>query len=144
MMLLPSFPRMIAALTWLVLPPLSLSALVHLADPDIPGWPGLTSGSALLSVAIFGALTFPFLFLCLRALVESGWSAFFKTTIAVSMCFGLILTAFGSGAITITGQAQTLVGCTCVVLATFFLAVIPAVALGWPQALARQNTGNRA
>ena len=139
-----SFLRKIAALTWLVLPPLLLSALVHLADPDIPGWTGLTSASALLSVAIIGALTFPFLFLCLRVLLESGWSAFLKTATVVSTCFGLILTAFGSGAITIIGQARTLVGCTCVVLATFLLAVIPAVALGWPRALARRHSGNRA
>ena len=35
------------AMLWIVFPPLLLSALVHMADPDIDGWGGLVSSTVI-------------------------------------------------------------------------------------------------
>jgi len=132
--------RKTAALMWLALPPFVLSALVHMADPDIAGWRGLAAYPMMWSVALFGVLALPVFCLCLCALVEFGWTAFLIGAFALAVGFGAVLTVFGSGASTMVGHAQTLVGCIGVVLVAIFLAVIPAAAFGWPRGLSgRRN-----
>jgi hypothetical protein len=127
--------RKTVALIWLTLPPLLLSALVHMADPDIDGWHGLASTSALWSVALFGVLGCALFALCLSALSTAGRSAFLIATALLSFCLGLVLTVFGSGAATIAGRVGTFAGCTGVVFAAIVTAVVPAAALGWPRSL---------
>ena len=135
--------RKVAALIWLVLPPILLSAIFHMADPDINGWQGLASYSALWSVALFGALVCPFVCLCLGVLLDYGWSAFLAVTGVFSSCFGLTLTIVGTGASTVAGHMRSLAGCTGIAGLIVLLAVIPAVAMGWPWALFGRRSETR-
>ena len=134
-----SFLRRTAAVAWLSVPPLVLSALIHMADPDVAGWQGLASHSSLWSVALFGVLAFPFFCLCLCALLEFGWPAFMITASGLSICSGVVITFLGSGATSTVGHLQTLLACTVVVLGTVLVAVIPAAALGWPRSAVRHS-----
>ena len=128
--------RHAVAMSWLTLPPVLLAGLIHLTDPDIEGWRGLASPSALWSVGILSALICPLIYLCHRALVDSGWSAFVVATALVALCCSALLTVFGSGAQTAVGHLRTFTGCSAVIVFTVVLAVIPAAAVGWPGTLA--------
>lgn len=91
-----------------MVPPVLLSALIHMADPDIGGWYGRSSASALLSVAVFAILACPAFVLCFGVLLKWGWPAFLVAGGFISFCAGLALTVFGSGAPTFVGRAWTL------------------------------------
>lgn len=121
-----------------------LAALILMTDPDIDGWRGLASTSALWSVALYGLLGCALFFLCLKALLTAGRSGFLFATAFLSLCLGLVLTILGSGATTIVGRAETFAACTGVVFAAVLLAVVPAAALGWPQSGADEPAGGNA
>lgn len=129
--------RLIAQL-WLVLPPVFLSAVVHMADPDVDGWQGLASYSVLWSVLFFGFLAAAFVIFCLVALVNSGRPAFLIAACLGSAFSGLLLAAFGSGATTKPGVVWTFVASSGLVFLVILTAVVPAVALGWPHSRARE------
>jgi len=131
------------ALIWLFLPPLLLSAVIHMADPDIDGWQGLASSSALWSVALVAVLFCPLFLLCLGARLTVGRSGFLVVAGLTSVCLGLVLTILGSGATTIAGRSATFAACTGVVLAVVLTAVVPAAAIGWPRSLSSKHRTHR-
>ena len=124
--------KRIAGLLWVFIPPLVLSALIHMADPDIDGWKGLASYSVLLMVFLLGVLVAVCVLFCLAVHLKAGRMAFFGASSLFAVISGGILAYFGSGATTILGLLWTFVGSSWLVFAVVILAVIPAVALGWP------------
>lgn len=131
--------RKTVALIWLALPPFLLSALIHMADPDINGWRGLWSGSVLWSVSLIGVLFCSFVCICFSTLLEWGRSVFFAATALVSAGCGVVLSIVGSGATSAVGRIRPLAGSTTLVFLTVLVAVIPAAVLGWPRAFARRH-----
>jgi hypothetical protein len=131
----------IIALLWIAVPPVILSALIHMADPDIGGWRGLASFSVLWSVMFFGILAVAFTGYCLVILLEHGRVAFVIGTGLFAAMSGFVLVALGSGATTALGLIWSFTGIAALVFCAVVSAVIPAVVLGWPQASTRQAFG---
>jgi hypothetical protein len=121
--------KKIAGLLWLSIPPMVLSALIHMADPDIAGWQGLASKPALFSVFLLAVLGVGCVLVCLAVLVEYGWSAFAIASGVFATVSGLLLASFGSGATTFLGVAWTFLSSSLLVLVFVLIAVTPAAAL---------------
>jgi len=111
-----------------------------MADPDIDGWSGLGPFPVLWSVAFFGVLITAVAVLCLAALVEDHLGASLSIASVAAVTCGVILMVFGSGASGWMGRVWTLFASAVLVFLTLALAVIPAVAVGWPHSL---RTGSR-
>jgi hypothetical protein len=134
--------RRLLAVMWVAVPPILLSALVHMSDPDIGGWRALTSYSVLWSVSFFGVLAAACSGFCTVVLVESGRVSFGIAAGLFSSLTGGFLAAFGSGATSIPGLIWSFAASTVLVFLVVLAAAVPAVALGWPQALTRRELEN--
>ncbi len=133
--------RRIVALLWIMVPPVFLSALIHLSDPDIGGWRALTSYSVVWSVLFFGILAAAFAAYCLVILLEQGCVAFVIASGLFAAISGFVLAALGSGAATALGLIWSFIGSAALVFMIVVSAVVPSVVLGWPQALTRKEIG---
>ena len=131
----------IAGPAWLIIPPILLSAIVHMADPDIDGWQGLAPSSVLVSVFLFGLLIAGCVLCCLVVLVGFGRLAFLLVSGVFAAVAGFLLAVFGSGATTPMGVMWTFVGSSGLVFVVVLLAVVPAAVLGWPLSR-RSKLGN--
>lgn len=121
----------VLAVGWVPIPPVMLTALIHMADPDIGGWDGLANGSALFSVLLFGGLATGYCCFCLVAIVDSGWLTFLAAAAWFSAFCGCLLAAFGSGATTLLGHLWCFVASSGLVLGVVVLSVVPAAFVGW-------------
>lgn len=132
----------VLALSWIVVPPLFLSALIHMADPDVDGWSGLVSSSVIWSVSLGGAFVAACVACCILVFVSFGRWVFLIIAGLLSVACGLTLAIVGSGATTTAGVLWAFVGSTTVVLLVVFVAALPALLLKWSQVRSRRAGGN--
>jgi hypothetical protein len=122
------------AIIWLLIPPLLLSALIHSVDPDIGGVAGLALPAHLLSVIVWSLPLLGFVLACLATAVRRGWGGFMLLSLvlatAVAVRFVSLQTPQPAG---LAGYLLPLGGLTLITWLFLAAAVIPALALGWPQ-----------
>jgi hypothetical protein len=131
-----------AAVTWVLIPPLVLSALIHSVDPDVGGLAGFTSPFVLLSVLICASPFAAVALVCLGLAIRGRWRAL--------VCVSGILSAILAMAIVrlqsphspgLAESVPALVGGTVVVWLLEVIAVLPAWALGWSTSKGRRRRG---
>ncbi len=120
---------------WILIPPMILSALVHMADPDIDGWSGLATISVSISVLILGVFAAAFVVFVLATFGKFGWVYGLASSIAISVCLGSILVAFGTGATTAVGVLWSFIGSSGSIFVCLALAATPSIVF---------ESGNRA
>ena len=124
---------------WVLIPPLILSALVHMADPDIDGWGGLATISVIISVLMLGVFAAAFVVVVLATFVKLGWVYGLASSIVISVCLGSILVAFGTGATTAAGLLWSFIGSSGFIFVCIVLAATPTVVLNWSGVAPRGN-----
>lgn len=117
--------KFVLSTLWLFVPCLTLSALLHMADPDVGSLRALASAEMLGSVF---AWSLPFVFggaVSLAVLSDLGLRGFFKSALTASGALGLLIAVLGTGAVTPLGVLWSVVGSSLVVLAFLVTAALP-------------------
>ncbi len=117
------------ALLWLALPPLVLSAVVHMADPDVDGWRGLVSPTVIWSVVLGGVVVAGCVVCCVVIFESVGRWGFLTAAGLLAVAAGVALAVLGSGATTTAGRIWTFVGSAAVVFFLVLLVALPVLAL---------------
>ena len=125
--------RRVLAVVWLVVPPLALSVLLHLSDPEVDRLSDLLSYPVLWTVLLFGVLAMACVALCLVAFLESGRPGLALATALVAVPAGVLVFRAGSGATSWIGAVWSVVGTIGLVAVVILFAVLPAAMLGWPR-----------
>jgi hypothetical protein len=112
-----------------LIPPFTLSALIHTTDPDVGGLQGLASATILISVLVFSLPLMVFAILCLLIWNHAGHIWAILTMFLFAGFAALFITTAGSGATTSLGLAWTFVGSTLLVSIVLGLAFLPAAIL---------------
>lgn len=124
--------RKFAAFIWVMVPPVLLSALVHAIDPDVGGLAGHTSPGTLLSVAVWALPAAALALAGLGVALALGWGTFAAVSAGGSATLAPGLTLLQVRAPAPGDPWLPIGGGTLVVLLFIAVAVVPAIALGWP------------